>query len=317
MRKRLFITLLIAFCASFGSLRAQYDARLSQYFLAKPYYNPAVAGATSDLNIFGLARLEWVGVHGAPQSFFITADMPLTLGKTQHGVGVVLFTEAIGLFQNTHVGAQYAYQYKLFGGVLSGGLQIGLVNQSFDGTQLELNPDSEYHQETDAAFPATQVSGMALDLNFGLYYQHKRFYAGIGMTHLTEPEMQLDENASTYIGRSLNFMGGYNIQLKNPLIELQPSVFLLTDMSSFHTDITARLEYNKMFNGGVSYRLNESVGILLGVKIGRFQAGYAYDFPITAMGQASSGSHELCVRYALKLKKTTTGKNRHKSVRIL
>ena len=143
MRKRLFITLLIALCASFGSLRAQYDARLRQYFLAKPYYNPAVAGATSDLNIFGLARLEWVGVHGAPQSFFITADMPLTLGKTQHGVGVVLFTEAIGLFQNTHVGAQYAYQYKLFGGVLSGGLQIGLVNQSFDGTQLELNPDSE------------------------------------------------------------------------------------------------------------------------------------------------------------------------------
>ena len=38
-------------------------------------------------------------------------------------------------------------------------------------------------------------------------------------------------------------MGGYNIQLKNPLIELQPSVFLLTDMQSFHADITARLEY--------------------------------------------------------------------------
>ena len=108
MRKRLFITILIAFCAGFGSLRAQYDARLSQYFMAKPYYNPAVAGASDDLNIFGLARLEWVGVHGAPQSFFITADMPLTLGKTQHGVGLVVFTEAIGLFQNTHVGAQYA-----------------------------------------------------------------------------------------------------------------------------------------------------------------------------------------------------------------
>ena len=33
-----------------------------------------------------------------------------------------------------------------------------------------------------------------------------------------------------------------NIQLKNPLIELQPSVFLLTDMQSFHADITARLD---------------------------------------------------------------------------
>ena len=114
---------------------------------------------TEDLNILALARLEMIGVHGAPKSFFITADMPLALGKTNHGVGLVVFTEAIGLFQNTHVGAQYAYKYKLFGGVLSGGLQIGLVNQSFDGTKV-VKVESEYHQETDAAIPVEQVSGM-------------------------------------------------------------------------------------------------------------------------------------------------------------
>ena len=55
---------------------------------------------------------------------------------------------------------------------------------------------------------------MGLDMNFGIYYTHKRFYAGFGMTHITQPEPQLDENAYTYIGRSLNLMGGYNIQLK-------------------------------------------------------------------------------------------------------
>ncbi len=303
-------------CTCAGIVRAQYDARLSQYFMAKPYYNPAVAGATEDLNILALARLEWVGMSGAPMSFFVTSDMPLNIGKTQHGIGLAVYTESIGLFMNTHVGAQYAYKYKLFGGVISGGLQIGLVNQSFDGSKVEM-VESEFHQETDAAIPTEQVSGMGLDLNFGIYYNHKRFYAGFGMTHLTQPELQLDENAYTYIGRSFNLMGGYNIQLRNPLIELQPSVFLLTDMQSFHADITARLEYNKMFNGGISYRVNESVGVMFGVKIGRFQAGYAYDFPITALGRASSGSHELCLRYAMKLNKTKTGKNRHKSVRIL
>lgn len=303
-------------CTCAGIVRAQYDARLSQYFMAKPYYNPAVAGATENLNILALARLEWVGMSGAPMSFFVTSDMPLNIGKTQHGIGLAVYTESIGLFMNTHVGAQYAYKHKLFGGVISGGLQIGLVNQSFDGSKVEM-VESEFHQETDAAIPTEQVSGMGLDLNFGIYYNHKRFYAGFGMTHLTQPELQLDENAYTYIGRSFNLMGGYNIQLRNPLIELQPSVFLLTDMQSFHADITARLEYNKMFNGGISYRVNESVGVMFGVKIGRFQAGYAYDFPITALGRASSGSHELCLRYAMKLNKTKTGKNRHKSVRIL
>lgn len=310
----LFTIVLLLTCVSLA--RAQYDVRLSQYFQAKPYYNPASVGATEDLNILALARMEWVGIDGAPLSFFAMADMPLTLGKTQHGIGVVLLTESIGLFQNTHVGLQYAYKQKLFGGVISGGFQIGLVNQSFDGSKVEM-VESEYHQQTDEAIPTSQVSGMGFDMNFGLFYTHKKFYAGIGMAHLIEPELQLDENAYSYIGRTYNFMGGYNIPLPNPLFELQPSVFLLTDLQSFHTDITARLEYNKMFNGGVSYRVNESVGILFGVKIGRFQAGYAYDFPITALGQATSGSHELYVRYSLKLKKTKTGKNRHKSVRIL
>ncbi len=313
-RPLLFTIVLLLTCVSLT--QAQYDVRLSQYFQAKPYYNPASVGATEDLNILALARMEWVGIKGAPLSFFAMADMPLTLGKTQHGVGVVLLTESIGLFQNTHVGLQYAYKQKLFGGTISGGFQIGLVNQSFDGSKVEM-VESEYHQQTDEAIPTSQVSGMGFDMNFGLFYTHKKFYAGIGMAHLIEPELQLGENAYSYIGRTYNFMGGYNIQLPNPLFELQPSVFLLTDLQSFHTDITARLEYNKMFNGGVSYRVNESVGILFGVKIGRFQAGYAYDFPITALGQATSGSHELCVRYSLKLKKTKTGKNRHKSVRIL
>lgn len=313
-RPLLFTIVLLLTCVSLT--QAQYDVRLSQYFQAKPYYNPASVGATEDLNILALARMEWVGIDGAPLSFFAMADMPLTLGKTQHGVGVVLLTESIGLFQNTHVGLQYAYKQKLFGGTISGGFQIGLVNQSFDGSKVEM-VESEYHQQTDEAIPTSQVSGMGFDMNFGLFYTHKKFYAGIGMAHLIEPELQLGENAYSYIGRTYNFMGGYNIQLPNPLFELQPSVFLLTDLQSFHTDITARLEYNKMFNGGVSYRVNESVGILFGVKIGRFQAGYAYDFPITALGQATSGSHELCVRYSLKLKKTKTGKNRHKSVRIL
>ena len=284
--------------------------------MAKPYYNPAAVGNSEDLNIMALGRLEWIGVRGAPKSFFITADMPLRFGKTNHGVGLVVFTEAIGLFQNTHVGAQYAYKYKLFGGVISGGLQFGLVNQSFDGTKVE-KVDSEFHQDIDPAIPEKQVSGMGLDMNFGIFYQHKRFYAGFGMSHITQPELQLNETAYTYIGRTFNLMGGYNIQLKNPLIEIQPSVFLLTDMQNFHADLTARLEYNKMFNGGFSYRVNESAGIMFGVKLGRIQAGYAFDFPTTALGRASSGSHEICVRYALKLKKTKTGKNRHKSVRIL
>ena len=297
-------------------IRAQYDSQLSQYFMAMGYYNPAYAGVREDLNLLALSRLQWIGIEGAPKSFFIHADMPFKLGKTNHGVGLLIFTEGIGLFQNTHVNLQYAYKQKLLGGTLSAGLQFGLVNQSFNGEKV-FYPTSQFHQQQDQAIPNVQVSGIGMDIGAGLYYTHKKFYVGLGVTHLNKAEVRLDEYSSMYLSSTYNLTGGYNIQLRNPLYELQPSVFLKTDMQSFQADITARLVYNKMFNGGFSWRVNESVILLLGAKFGSFHVGYAYDFPTTPILKGTSGSHELMVSYKLKLKKSKSGKNKHKSVRIL
>lgn len=315
--KRYLLSILLLII-SITSMRAQYDSQLSQYFMALGYYNPAYAGVTGDLNLLALSRLQYVGIEGAPKSFFINADMPLKIGKTNHGVGLVAFTESIGLFHNTHVNLQYAYKQKLFGGTLSVGLQLGLANLSFNGEEVYY-PSSGYHQEADEAIPETQESGKGFDMNVGLYYSHKKFYVGLGVTHINQAEVQIDDYSYMYLTSTYNLVGGYNIRFENPLYELQPSVFLKTDMQVFQADITARLVYNDMFNGGFSWRVNESVVLLLGAKFGRFKVGYAYDFPIIAapLLKATSGSHELVVSYQLKLKKSKSGKNRHKSVRIL
>jgi type IX secretion system PorP/SprF family membrane protein len=311
-----YLLLIILMVTGITGIRAQYDSQLSQYFMAMGYYNPAYAGVREDLNLLALSRLQWIGIEGAPKSFFIHADMPFKLGKTNHGVGLLIFTEGIGLFQNTHVNLQYAYKQKLLGGTLSAGLQFGLVNQSFNGEKV-FYPTSQFHQQQDQAIPNVQVSGMGMDIGAGLYYTHKKFYVGLGVTHLNKAEVRLDEYSSMYLSSTYNLTGGYNIQLRNPLYELQPSVFLKTDMQSFQADITARLVYNKMFNGGFSWRVNESVILLLGAKFGSFHVGYAYDFPTTPILKGTSGSHELMVSYKLKLKKSKSGKNKHKSVRIL
>ncbi len=315
------VVLLVCSCA--GVVRAQYDAQFSQYFMAMGYYNPGFAGTSDDLNIFATHRQQWVGIAHAPQSTFVMADMPVTLGQHTHGVGVIFFSETVGLFQNMHAAGQYAYKKKLFGGVLSVGIQAGIVNQTFPTREVIL-PDlggvvggQSSSVEADDAIPTTKSEGMGLDINLGAYYTHANFYAGFGVTHVMEPEINLGENAVSFIGRAFNLTGGYNIQTRNPLIQLQPSVFLKTDLMSFQADVTARMVYNKMFNGGISWRVNESVVALLGVSLGRFQVGYAYDFPTTPLLKESSGSHELMMKYSFKLKKTKTGKNRHKSVRIL
>ena len=316
-----FLLSLIALIAAGNIAWAQYDAQFSQYFMAMGYYNPGYAGTTGNLNLFGLSRLQWIGWEGAPKSFFATADRPLNVKNTNLGIGAAVFTESIGLFNNSHFSVQLAYKQKLLGGTLSIGVQPGLANISFDGTNVQLADSagfSHYHQKEDEAFPDVAASGMGFDMNAGIYYTHKNFYVGIGLMHLMEPEIELEENIYTFIGKSYNFTGGYNIQLRNPLYELQPSVFLKTDMQSFQADITARMVYNKMFNGGLSWRVNESVVVMLGAIFGNIQVGYAYDFPVNGvLLKATSGSHEVLVRYNLKLNKTKSGNYRHKSVRIL
>lgn len=316
MKKYLLSIIILLSITCVTGVRAQYDLQLSQYFTALGYYNPAYAGVSGDLNMLALSRLQWLGIEGAPKSFFLNADMPLKIGKTDHGVGLVVFVDGIGLFQNTHLNFQYAYKQKLFGGTLSVGMQFGFLNQSFDGEKV-FYPTSQFHQQEDAAIPKSQVTGMGFDLNAGLYYSRKNLYVGLGVTHVNKAEISLDEYSSMYLASTYNLAAGYNIQFRNPLYELQPSVFLKTDQQIFQADLTARLVYNKMFNGGFSWRVNESVILLLGAKFGSFQFGYAYDFPTTPLIKGTSGSHELIVSYKLKLKKSKSGKNKHKSVRIL
>ena len=77
-----YLLLIILLVTGLTGARAQYDSQLSQYFMALGYYNPAYAGVTGDLNMLALSRLQYVGIDGAPTSFFINADMPLKIGKT-------------------------------------------------------------------------------------------------------------------------------------------------------------------------------------------------------------------------------------------
>jgi hypothetical protein len=75
--------------------------------------------------------------------------------------------------------------------------------------------------------------------------------------------------------------------------------------------------YNKTFWGGVSWRKQDAIVIMLGGKFKMFEVGYSYDWPISRIIKESWGSHELFIRYAIDMSKKKSTKNKHKSVRIL
>ena len=314
-----YVLMILVAWVSVPTLKAQVDNQYTQYYMVPGYYNPSAIGNTDYIHITLGSRAQWVGIKHAPLSFVGLADMPFKFLNKRFATGVSINQTSMGLYSGLNASAQLAYKHRLFGGTLSGGFQVGLVNEKFKGSEIiEIGGE-----EADDAIPKTDVSGNALDLGVGLHYQHKYWWAGISATHLTEPsvEMKAEGNEEDlYIfeaGRTYYFMAGGNIPIKNTLFELQPSVFVKTDFNLFQAEATMRVRYNKFITGGVAYRHNDAVSLVAGVEIKNFVVGYSYDYPISDISKATSGSHEVFVNYNVKLNLGEKNKNKHKSIRLM
>ncbi len=309
-----------------NKITAQVDAQFTQYYEVQSYYNPAATGLSDFLRIRGGSRLQWVGIPKAPTTFLVTGDMPFKFLGKRFGVGLVMQQESMGLYSNLSLGAQLSYKFKLLGGEFGAGLQLGFIDEGFKGSEVYLPDNDDYHEGTDDAIPTTDIHGTAFDLGVGVYYKHKLFWASISCTHITSPTITLnaesgeggtEKNYEFQAGRTLYFMAGSNIPIKNTLFEVIPSVLVKSDLTFTTGEITGRVRYNKMFSAGVGYRYNDAVSLTLGVEIKNFYLGYSYDYHTSAISKASSGSHEIFAGYSLKLDFSEKNKNKHKSIRIM
>lgn len=303
-------------------VRAQFDVHFNQYWDLKGYYNPAWAGQTDKLNIVGTYSMQMMGFTHAPRTMYFGADMPFSLFNKKHGAGVGFMNDALGLFRNQRVWLQYAYQHQIKKGRLGIGLQIGFLNVSFDPEDIYLGEE----QENDPAFPTEQKSGMGLDLGVGGFYSHPKFYVGFAGQHLTSPTVEFGTEASETgatstlkIDPMLYFTGGYNIQTRNPLVSIQPSLLLQSDLNKVRADFTGRVLYTfneRLLIGGLTYSPGISFTISLGATIRGVTIGYAYEAYTSKIG-IGNGSHDLVVSYAMDINMFKKSKNKHKSIRIL
>ena len=190
------ITLLGVLLTLLTKVSAQQDVSFAHYWAMEPSFNPAAIGKTSLINVTGAYAMSLAGFENSPKTMFVAGDMPFYFMNGYHGVGLQLMSDDIGLFKHQRLTAQYAYKQPLFGGTLSIGLQAGLLSEKFKGSELDLRDDS------DPALQTADVTGTALDLAAGLYYQHRDWYAGLSVLHALEPEVELGEKSIIDIART-------------------------------------------------------------------------------------------------------------------
>ncbi|MCM1401001.1 MAG: PorP/SprF family type IX secretion system membrane protein [Bacteroides sp.] len=314
---------------------AQTDAQLTQYYEVPSYYNAGAIGNSDMIRIRLGSRMQWVGIDNAPRTFLAMADMPVKLGSKRLGVGLMASQQSEGLFRNLSINLQAGYKFKLFKGTMTAGLQVGYANEVFKGSEVFIPDGDDYHETTDEAIPRTDVSGNAFDFGAGLFYVHPKFWAGVSGTHLTSPTIKFSDsnefggggstestenNRGDYefqLRRTVYFMAGSNIPIKNTLFEVMPSMMVKSDFTFTRAELMGRVRYKKLFTVGLGYRYDDAVLATLAAEYKGFFIGYSFDYPLSAISKASTGSHEIIAGYSLKLNLSEKNRNKHKSIRIM
>lgn len=294
-------------------VKAQYDPSFTHFWMVESQFNPSVVGNSNELRATGVYNAQLTGYQNSPNTMVAMVDLPLFFVGPQHGIGAYFMNDEAGAFSMKNVALQYAHHRKLFGGTLSIGLQIDLLNETFDGSKIDTEDGN------DPAFASSNISGSKIDGSAGLTYRWRDLKVSVSAKHLTAPTILLGEKNEIRIKRSYYFTAGYNIKLNNPLFSIHPEVFWTYDGVDHKGYIHTRLQYDndgKMLFGGLSYSPSTSVALVVGGKFHGVVLSYSYEAFTSGVG-FGNGNHELVMSYQAPLNIYKKGRNRHKSVRLL
>ncbi len=314
--KKIFCFLFLLIIANLAAL-AQQDPQFSFNKLIHLTVNPGFAGSDYGISGILLNRYQWTGFEGAPKTLVFSAGFQTRVFGIKSGIGLNIISDEQGFEQNARLNLNYAYRMETGLGDLGIGTSLGFFNKSYNGEWKV--PDSEGEiswDSNDPLAPQGEVSQLVFDIGFGLYLKSKDYFVGVSVTHINQAEIKYEDEIIDFLVRHYYLLGGYNIKLTDPLFVLQPSVFVKTDMVSFQLDLDAEVIYNKRIAGGLKYRLNDGIGVLLKYELSNgIKAGYAFDLVTSALGRYGYGSHEFFVSYTFELGKGRSKK--YKSVRFL
>lgn len=305
--------ILILFFISTITVSAQQAPQFSQNMFNKLANNPGFAGSRGLIATSVLHRSQWIGFNedgGAgvsTQNFSIDAEVPFLNG----GVGLNIVKDNISEFSNLGLQASYAFRTELGVGQIGMGMSIGMFQSGLNGGALRPA------QGGDAVIPTGDVKGSQLDLGAGVYFNTQDMYIGVSSAHMTEPTIEWSDGQDFDLSRHYFLISGYYHEI-NPVLSLNPSIYLKSDGATSQLDINTNIIYtnpnNKQMWGGVSYRLDEGFILLAGIDVTTdIRIGLGYD---VTMVNTMGNSLEFMLGYNFKIK-TDKAISKYKNPRFL
>ncbi len=304
MRSILFVIVLSIISTG---LKAQQDPQFTHNMFNHAFVNPGSFGMSNGITITSIFREQWLGFKDyngdkvAPETFLITADAPVRFLRGGVGFGIAQDKEA--QIKNMLVKLGYCYHLNLGNAKLGIGLSGNFNNKTINTEKLQAVDDG------DPVIQGLTSDGVMIsDMSVGVFLQKPQYYMAFSSTQIFETEKtSTGATASAFYKNRRHYYltGGYDITL--PAFQgyvFTPSVFVKSDGNTLQSDFNLMAKYNNKIWGGVTYRFNDAIALLIGMAYKDLEIGYSYDIPTSQI--AATGSHEIMVRYRFKLEKDKT-----------
>ena len=273
-------------------LLAQQAPISTQYFNNPLIINPAFAGTRNALAIDIATRQQWIGIKGAPQTYYLVAHTPVNRSKIS--LGASLMADKAGPVNTNHFSLAYSYllriNYRTF---VSFGLNTGVNNYWIGLNDLKLvdYEDPYFAQNIENTWKPTVGTGLVVFT--------PAWYVSLSLPQIPLDRIKGPENIELYsAARRIYASGGYYLFFADGYnVKLSWMGRFATGAAPVH-DLNAFFTIKDNFNVGITYRLESAVAMILGAQITpEIGVFYSYDFPVSGTRLHNLSNQEITISF--------------------
>ncbi len=287
------ILLVGLFLLSWIHVFSQQKAMFTQYMFNGLVINPAYSAVDDALNITALARQQWVGFKGAPNTQTFSVHSPIKESNTS--VGMILMRDQIGeVISENGAFATLAHKVQL-GDYTYLALGVNAGISKYVG-QYSLTGSSS--AATDPVF--ADQNSLRGNFGVGVMLFSEKFYAGISSPFFYYRDLGDASSTSTAYKPHYIMQGGYLVDISDD-IKFKPNALIkYVNGSPIQIDLNANFLLKETLWIGGSLRSMDSFDVLAELQVTpNIQVGYSYDFTTTQLSKVEKGSHEIVLSFRL------------------
>jgi len=310
MKIRVLVIGLMLVVASAGAQ----DPIFSQFYNAPNQVNPAFTGNTEGAFVATNYRLQWPGFSSVYNTYMLSYDQFAPKYNSGFGLSLLADDAGDGTLKTTKIAGLYSYRvYIQKETYLKLGMEVGVVQSRLDPTKLiffdQLDPQfgavspggTPYPTQENLADVGTRFYP---DIGAGIMIYSEKFYGGVGLKHLNNPDSGFLENIenidrgiptrfTVHAGMQIDLDKGNNGGMNS---FISPNIMYVKQGPFRQINAGALIDFGDFFTG-LWYRdtANNGDAVIgsLGVRSGIFKISYSYDLTVSGLGVNSGGSHEL------------------------